>query len=344
MSKVSVREVAQHAGVSVGTVSHALNHPDRVAGPTLARVNAAIEDLGFIRSGSARQLRAGRSATVALIVRDIANPFYVEAARALEEQLAPLDLALLLCATGEDPDRLHRAVRLVLEHQVRAVVVAAEQASDEVVDELLRHDQRVVMLDAGAARTDVGSVSVDSVAGGRLALEHLLGLGHRRVGIITGPARVVQTIDRLEGARQAVRQAGLDPERVLTVVPAPAFTAESGDQAMARLVDAGTGCTATFAANDLMALGAMRALRARGLTIPHDMALVGYDDIPVAAELSPPLTSVRQPLADLGLAAADLALREPTQPVTRVVLPPTLIVRESTNLRRGLDRDATLDS
>lgn len=324
-----MHDVARRAGVSVGTVSHALNHPDRLAAATLERVTAAIEDLGFVRSRSARQLRAGSSATVALVVRDIANPFYVEIARALEEHLAPHDLSMMLCSTGPDGARLERATRMVLEHQVRAVVVAAEQGSDEIADALLKRGYRVVLVDAGAQRRDVASVGVDSVAGGRLAVGHLLGLGRRRIGVLTGPPTVAQTIERLSGARRAVEQAGLAPDGVLTQIDAPAFTADGGADAMRRLLDAAPDCTGVFAANDIMAIGAMRQLRAHDHAIPDQIALVGYDDIPVAAELITPLTSVRQPVAELARLAGDLALAEGPAEPRRILLEPELVVRAS---------------
>lgn len=315
--------------MSVGTVSNALNHPDRVSAPTLEKVGAAIDKLGFIRSGSARQLRAGRSSTIALVVQDLANPFYVEAAQAIEEALAERDQALMLCFTGGDPERQRRVVRVLLEHQVGGAIIASEGgAALHVAGELRSRGVRTVLMDSRMDGAEHSSVGVDDVAGGRLAVEHLLRSGHAQVAVITGPLEVPQGTDRWRGAREAVRAAGLHPSRALHLVEAASFTADGGAAAMTRVLEGWPDCGATFAANDVMAIGALRVLRASGRRVPAEMALVGYDDIPVAQELITPLTSVRQPVAELGRTAAELVLDDGA-PARHVLFAPELVVRAS---------------
>lgn len=321
--RASVTDVARRAGVSVGTVSHALNHPEKLTSETLERVNQAIVDLGYIRSGSARQLRAGRSNTVGLLLQDISNPFYVEAARSLEASLAPRDIALLLCSV-DDAAKRERALRTVLEHEVRAVVIAAETGAAEMAERLQQQGVPVVLMDAVDGPPGVSWVGVDDVDGAAQAVGHLLATGHERIAMLSGPLSVVQAAQRWAGAQEACRRRGLDPDGVLSLVEARSFTADGGARAMESALDI-PGLTAVFTANDVMALGAMRLLRQRGLTIPQDMAIVGYDDIPIAAELITPLTSVRQPLADMGRQVADLVLGDGQ--VRQVLLPATLAVR-----------------
>lgn len=326
--RVSTTDVARVAGVSVGTVSHALNHPERLAPATLEKVNRAIEQLGFVRSGSARQLRAGRSDTVALMVEDIRNPYYIEAAHAIEGTLAAQDIALMLCVTGDCPARRRRAVRQVLEHEVRGTILAAETGIDQILAALQPRDMALVLLDTAPSQQEIACISVDHVLGGRLAVSHLLHTGHRRIAVVIGPLEIAPAAQRWQGAQLAVEQAGMDPDDVLCLVVADAFSADCGATATEEILARHRDCTAVFAGNDVMALGAMRTLRERGMRIPDDMAVVGYDDIPVAAELITPLTSVRQPLAQMGRAAATLLVDSAhvTQPM---VFAPTLVIRES---------------
>ncbi len=333
--KVSMHDVAAAAGVSVGTVSHALNHPDRVAASTLNRVRHAIDELGFVRSGSARQLRAGTSTTVGLIVQSLQNPYYVEAAHAIEQRLAEHDLALLLCTSQGDPARERRVVQMLVEHQVRAAIVAAEVGATRMVKTLLGRRVHTVVMDSPGVGDDVLTVGVDDISGGELAVRHLLELGHRRIGVAMGPLDVRQSADRWLGAKRAVSASGLDPETVLTLASGPSFSADTGADLMTQLLTLPEPVSAAFCGNDQMAIGAMRTLRARGIAIPDAMALVGYDDIAVSAELITPLTSVKQPLLQIGAMAADMALADPTGKVQALheshpLFAPQLVIRKST--------------
>ena len=324
----SLRDVAERAGVSVGTVSHVLNHPERVSAPLRDKVRAAITELNFVRSGAARQLRQGSSTMVGLVVFDIANPFYTRTARAIEDTLSAAGLSLVISSSDAAPEREARVVRALIEQQVRGVIITPSEGTRALLPMLRDRGIPVVLLDSPGDIDGYPSVGVDDVAGGAMAVRHLLGRGHRLIAVITGPMTVRQARQRLKGARQAAVEAGLDPDKVLVPVETEAFTANAGEAAMSLLLERGDVPTATFAANDVMMIGAMRALRRQGVRIPADMALVGYDDIMVASELITPLSSIRQPMTDLGRTAAELLLDENAER-NHVVFRPKLVIRAS---------------
>nr|WP_298457930.1 LacI family DNA-binding transcriptional regulator [uncultured Cellulomonas sp.] len=324
-------DVARHAGVSLGTVSNVLNRPDRVSETTRERVQRAIEELSFIPNGSARQLRAGTISTVGAVLLDIANPFFTEVARGIEDRLSLDDYTLMLASSDGDVAREARYLRLFEEHGVLGVLVTPAGADLDHLLELRSRGVQVVLLDQTSPVADVSSVAVDDVAGAAMAVRHLVSLGHRRVGFINGPATIQQCVDRRAGALRALDEAGLGAS-ALVEVEVPALNADGGEAGVTELLVGGTAPTALFCVNDLTALGAMRTLRAHGLSIPDDMAVVGYDDVNFASMLTTPLTSVRQPTHRLGEVAADLLLRgagPDGAPAQHVQFQPELVVRAS---------------
>lgn len=328
----SVRDVAATAGVSVGTVSHVLNHPDRVAESTRKRVQAAIAELGFVRSETARHLRGGTSSLVGVVVLDISNPFFTEAARGIEDRLREDGCVPMLCSSDGELEREAEIMRLLAAQQVRGVIVTPGPSTAENLQILTERSVPVVLMDAPATSADISAVSSDDVAGARAALTHLLELGHRRIGFINGPAGIRQCADRRQGVLEAIREAGLDAEQILVEYSATDFSADQGAAGAQTLLDADAAArpTALFCVNDQAAIGAMREIRRRGLSIPQDVAIVGYDDISVAAELITPLTSVRQPMRDLGATAAELLLTNDDATGRQITFTPELVVREST--------------
>ncbi len=325
--RASVKDVAALAGVSVGTVSNVLNRPESVTDRTRTRVEQAMSELNFHRNASARQLRAGVSRTVGAIVMDLGNPYYTELARGIEDRLAQDDHTLILCSSDEDPRREARFLRLLAEQGVRGVLVTPMSTTRERLAALRRLGIPAVLMDSSSSQH--AAVGVDHVSGGRQAVAHLLDLGHRRILFLAGPPDLQQTRHRLKGAIAAVQAADLDPADVLRVVHLPTLTASDGQRGMNDALESDPRPTAAFCMNDILALGAMRELRLRGLSIPGDMAVVGYDDLYFAAELMTPLTSVRQPMRQLGWAAADLLLTD----TAHALFEPELIVRASSDLR-----------
>ncbi|TDE12980.1 LacI family DNA-binding transcriptional regulator [Jiangella asiatica] len=329
----NIREVAMRAGVSVGTVSNVLNRPELVAEQTRERVNATIAELGFVRNDSARQLRVGRSRTLGLVVLDVANPFFTDVARGVEDLANQEGLAVILCNTDEDPRKESSHLDLLAEMRVQGVLINPIDVSDGRIKALRERGTPVVLFDRMGDPTVECSVAVDDVLGGRLALEHLIENGHRRMLFVGGPFTLRQVQERYDGAMDAIEASGADVE--MGVMTTPALNVVGGRLAGDRIAASGAPPSAVFCANDLVALGVLQALTHAGLRVPADVAIVGYDDIDFAAAAAVPLTSVRQPRQLLGRTAAELLLAETTETEhahRQVVFEPELIVRDSSTL------------
>jgi LacI family transcriptional regulator len=328
---VGIREVARHAGVSNATVSNVLNRPDVVAPATRQRVLAAIEELGFVRNESARQLRAGRSRVIAYVVLDAANPFFTDVARGVEDAAREAGLALFLCNSASDDGREREYLELLHEQRVEGILITPVDA-----ERLTDRGTPVVLVDRESNGTYC-SVAVDDVLGGELAVTHLIENGHRRIAMVGGPLSIQQVRDRREGAMRARANAGL-PADALTFLETKSLQVAEGRGAGERLVGlpASRRPTAAFCANDLLALGLLQSMTQQGLKVPDDLAVVGYDDIEFAAAAAVPLTSVRQPREQLGRTAATLLLaeNEPDHEHRHVKFQPELVVRASSAVKR----------
>ncbi|RAY16671.1 LacI family transcriptional regulator [Actinomadura craniellae] len=329
---VGIKEVARYAGVSPGTVSNVLNRPERVAAATRARVEEAIRELGFVRNGSASTLRAGQGRTVGLMVLDLANPFFTDVARGVEDVVSERGYAVLLSSSGGSGEREQRNLLVLAEQRVRGVLITPAADDGEHIGRLRERGVAVVLLDHPTPQANQCSVAVDDVAGGELAVGHLLGQGARSIAYVTGPPSLRQCTDRRRGALRALRAAGIDPA-ALRDVPVSAMNARAGQEAAARLLD-GPLPDAIFCANDLLALGVLRVLLQAGVKVPSDVVLIGYDDIEFSAAAAVPLSSVRQPTYQLGRIATELLLDECDDPAghahQQVMFQPELVVREST--------------
>jgi LacI family transcriptional regulator len=330
----SVKDVAARAGVSLGTVSNVLNRPDRVSPETRARVEQAMRDLGFVRNESARQLRAGRSRTLAYVLLDARNPFFTDVAEGAERAAEAAGLSLFLCNSDNRSSRERDYLAHLVEQRVQGILVTPVDAQSPALDDVRRNGTPVVIVDRTRSDDTFCSVAVDDELGGRLAVEHLVEQGHTRVAFIGGPDTIGQVRDRLEGARKAWADAGL-PDEQLLVVSTEALTVVEGRSAGERVMGIGRSRrpTAAFCANDLLALGLLQQLITSGFSVPGDLAIVGYDDIEYASAAAVPLTSVRQPRQELGRRAAELVLDEAEAPEhvhQQVVFTPELVARRST--------------
>jgi LacI family transcriptional regulator len=330
-----VVDVAARAGVSLGTVSNVLNRPERVSPKTRARVLRAIEELGFVRNEAARQLRAGRSRTVGLVVLDVRNPFFTDVAAGVEQTAGASGSSVVLCNSNDDVAREQHYLSMLKEQRAFGILITpVGNETAGAIEEIRERGTPVVLVDRGAGRNQC-SVSVNDRLGGELAVAHLLARGHTRIAFVGGPVSIAQVEQRLLGARAAIAAAGLR-EDALTVLEAPRLDVDAGRAAGPRLaaMAARKRPTAAFCANDLLALGLLQDTVRRGLSVPGDLAIVGYDDIDFAAAAAVPLTSVRQPRFQLGRAAMELLLEEATEHEThqhrQVVFEPDLVVREST--------------
>jgi LacI family transcriptional regulator len=342
---VSIREVAALAGVSVGTVSNVLNRPDVVAESTRSRVQAAIKTLGFIRNESARQLRAGRSRTIGLVVLDVANPFFTDVARGVEDEASDSGLAVILCNSDDKQLKESRYLELLEEHRVQGILITPVSGADERLARLQRRGTPVVLVDSRSPSGGQCSVSVDDVLGGDLAVSHLLEAGHERIAFIGGPMSIRQVADRRDGALRALSRAG-GAAGELRVIETNALNVAAGQQAGAALAElpAETRPTAVFCANDLLALGVLQEMTAHRIRVPESLALVGYDDIEFAAAAAVPLSSVSQPRHQLGRSAAQLLIEETLAAGAhvhrQVVFKPELVIRQSSQARPRRPRRA----
>jgi LacI family transcriptional regulator len=343
--RVAISDVARVAGVSLGTVSNVLNRPERVRPDTALKVKRAIEQLGFVPSAQARSLRSGALTAVGAIVLDIRNPFFTEALRGIEDAAEAVDWTLMLGSSDGRSERERRYLDLFASHRVAGVI--AVPASDDLRPylEAKRRGMSVVLLDYPSPSSELSSVAVDDVLGGRLAVEHLLSLGYRQVVMLNGSHAIRQCRDRSIGAKRALAAAGLGHESALDEVLVSSLNTKGGESAVRHWLESHQGRppAALFCVNDLVALGALRALRKASIS-PSDCAIVGYDDLELAAELSTALTSIRQPSYQMGAQAAALLalsaasgsghrkdkLGDKAQAVEHVLFAPELVVRAST--------------
>ncbi|WP_163510784.1 LacI family DNA-binding transcriptional regulator [Fodinicola acaciae] len=326
----SIKDVAAEAGVSLGTVSNVLNRPHQVSAQTRAKVEAAIAALGFVRNESARQLRSGRSRTIAFVVLDGGNPFFTDVARGVQQIADTAGMAVFLCNSGDDQQRQAAYVDLLEEQRVGGMLITPLDGDGERIDQLRQRGMPVVYVDRAAGPANC-SVTVDDVQGGELAAAHLLDTGHRRIAFVGGPIGIGQVADRLAGARTT-----LTGNAELVVLETGALNVAEGRRAGERLagLPASRRPTAAFCANDLLALGLLQQMVRLGRRVPDDLAIVGYDDIEFAGAAAVPLTSVSQPRELLGRTAAELLLAEvrgdPEHQHRQVVFAPELVVRAST--------------
>jgi LacI family transcriptional regulator len=334
MATVSVRDVAKRAGVSVGTVSNVMNHPEKVSPAVVSRVTAVIQSLGFIRNDAARQLRDGRSKTIGLVVLDVRNPFFTDIARGAEDKAASAGLAITLGNSDENVAREATYLDLFEQQRVHGVLISPYADITERLRGLRERGIPAVLVDRTSSDLTFSSVSVDDIFGGRLAVEHLIGKGRRRIAFIGGPLAIRQVSDRLEGARRAIE---VNPDVTLEVIEIEALSViagrAAGNQILAR--EANARPDAIFAANDLVSMGVLQALMMQGtvINVPRDIAIIGYDDIDFASAAVVPLSSIRQPSALIGQTAVEILLEiaaDPTIEARQIVFQPELVVRAST--------------
>ena len=339
----TIRDVARRAGVSTATVSRVISGADPITPQTRARVVAAIEILGYRPSAVARSLKLRTTRTLGLLVTDIQNPYYPEIVRAVEDSALEHDLAVLLCNGADDPGREESYLDLLVDRRVDGIIIASSGVHERQAEWLARRRSvPVVLVNWVAPDVKLPAIVGDNRQGGRLATEHLLALGHQRIGHLSATARNAAAGERLDGVRDALKRAGHDP-RALVVVEGDGRVS-GGDTAVRELLERMPDVTGIVCYNDLTAIGAVRALRAQRRQVPDDVSVVGYDDIALSAWVDPPLTTIAQPTAEMGRWAVRhlgelLGLTEPNTSrggladllgPPAVILPVALRVRAST--------------
>jgi LacI family transcriptional regulator len=331
-SRVTIREVAEAAGVSIATVSRVLNGRDDVSPETRELVSRIIRERGYTANRSARSLSAGRTGLVGVLVPMVYPAYFAAILSGAAEALHEQDLRLLLSPTEHEHDREVSLLDRLMHGMTDGALIILPEESSEELERLLDEGYRFVVLDPlWPLNGRIPSVSAAHTSGADQAMRHLLGLGHRRIAQITGPRGWVATEERRRGYHAALADAGILPDPALEVEASPEIP--PGREAAGFLLDLPDPPTAIFAFNDNLAIGVLQAARARGLRVPEDLSVVGFDDVEHATVVTPMLTTVRQPLAEMGRTAVSLLVRllEGQRFETlHVELATRLVVREST--------------
>ena len=327
----NIKDVALRAGVSVTTVSHVVNGTRFVKEASRLRVEAAVRDLGYVPSAVARSLKHNATRTFGMLIPNNSNPYFAEVLRGVELRCFAAGYNVILCNSNDDPKRQASHLRVLAEKRVDGLVLVSSKGDAGLRDIMGELKIPVVLLDREIPGLACDLVEVDHVAGGLIATQHLLALGHPRVACISGPAGLSPSSQRRAGWKQAMAQAGV--EREPGDLARGDFSPRGGYLAMQALLRKDPRPTAVFVCNDLMAFGALAAAREAGIEVPSQLSMVSYDDIELAAFAAPPLTTVVQPKLQIGTLAAEMLLDRvdgKSGPPRRVMLEPLLKCRAST--------------
>jgi len=317
MARATIQDVARHAGASAASVSNYLNRPERMSPGLRSRIEASVQELGYVPHLPAQQMRRGRSQMVGVCVHNAANPFFASIVQAVEQGLEPHNLSAVVASSHESTARQDELLRMFEQLRFDGVVVTPFDDDLTTLHGLHDRGTRVVIVDSTDTADVLSSVSLDHVAGGRLAAQHLVDTGRRDLVFVSGPERVTQIADRLAGVRHVATTSGA----ALRVVGTAGLDLDDGRRVGAELaaLPADERPDGVLAGNDVLAIGMLQTLLEAGVRVPEDVALVGYDDIDFARMTAVPLTSVRQPTADIGAVAAQLVLAGATTVRTAAV-------------------------
>ena len=350
MARVSIRDVAEKAGVSTATVSHVINETRFVRQETRQKVLDVIKALNYQPSAIARSLATNATQTIGLVISDITNPFFTAVARGVEDILNQHGYHTIFCNTDEDPAREDEYLRLLSARQIDGLIIAPTGVHSERLVQLSQTGTPIILLDRGTPSIDAPLVGVDNEKGGYQATRYLIELGHRRIAVLTGMDTISTLNARVEGYKKALQEAAIPLDEALIIQADPRFYQNqpylpnstlrplTNNQmtpgayfALQRLLDLPDCPSAIFISNNQMTLGTLYALKERRLHCPEDISLISFDDHDWAPLFSPAITVVRQPTYQLGHTAADLLMqRLNDQPVSPPApLPVELIIRES---------------
>jgi len=330
----SVKDVAALAGVSASTVSNYFHRPELLGKASRKRVADAIAELGYVPNESARQLRAGSSKTLALILLDAWLPFFSDLSRGVEDAVRDHGWSLFFSNSNRDSERERSNLDTFEAHRVQGLVIVPQGRVKDRLEQLQNRGIECVVVGPTEDSNEISAVTFDDVGGGRLAGAHLLEIGRRRLAFLGNPHNVVQSADRLAGLMRAVEASGT--EATVMTVTVKNLTVEDGIEAAEQILSMPEAerPDAIFAANDMVAVGALNVFLRAGIRIPEDIAVVGYDDVQYARQAAVPLTTVRQPAYEMGRAAGQQLLEQIERPgpreVQQRVFAAHLVVREST--------------
>jgi len=330
---MNIREVARLAKVSTATVSRTINGSDKVTPETKERVQRAIEELKFYPNTWARALGSGRSSLYGLIISDITNPFFPELVKSFEDIAVQYGQEVLVANTNYDPERMELCVSRMLQRKVDGVAIMTSEMDERWVREFHSREIPLVFLDTGAAHDLTSNIVVDYAAGVDAAVEHVVNLGHREIAFIAGPMKLHSARVRREAFAECLQRRGMGAGRM----EEGNHQVSGGHEAMARLLVSQMRPTAVLASNDMTAIGALGAIHERGLRVPEDISIVGFDDIQISAFTQPALTTVRLSRDEIARVAfrSLYSIRQDGGKGAEYGLQPTLVVRRSTGLAPG---------
>jgi LacI family transcriptional regulator len=335
---MDIRTIARMANVSIATVSRTINRVSTVNPKMAKRVWDVIEKLDFVPNTQARALVSGRSKIFGLVVSEITNPFFPELIQGFEDIAVENGYEILVSSTNHDPKRMSHCIRRMLERKVEGVAIMTFGIEEPLLDQLAKRKVPLVFIDIGPDRPGVSVLKVDYHHGIRRAVQHLAALGHRQIAFVTGPMRLHSAQSRLAAFSKSMQECGITPEP--NQIVEGDHTLEGGVAAMERLLLLDPLPTAVVCSNDMTAIGVLHKLYRKGLRVPDDISVIGFDDIHIAEVMMPPLTTVQMSRLDIAKAAFG-ALRsqvespEQTHGKREFDIPTELIVRESTGFPRG---------
>jgi LacI family transcriptional regulator len=332
----TIKDVAKRAGVSIGTVSNVLNNVSAVNKTTRQRVLKAINELGYKPNRVAKSLVSGYTQTLAFIIPDICNPFFPELVRGASEQANAFKYSLFLGNIVEgsrEIDYIHHFVS----QGVDGLLIATSEYSDytaEEVDEINSLGIPIVMVDRDLKGIERDLVALDNIRCAEMLMEHLVSLGLQRIGIVVGPLHTLTARERLEGGKRVLQKENLFHDEL---VKTGGFNLQGGYQMMKAFLKEGGNLDGVFCANDVMAIGAIKAIEEAGYSVPRDISVAGFDDLPFSSLIKPPLTTICQPTYEMGKIAVTLAMERIQGKITgmarKIILPGELVIRESTTRR-----------
>ena len=327
--RTTMKDVAKAAGVHSSTVSRVINGNPNISQATAEKVLLAIKKLDYTPNALARSLKTKKLQTFGMLIPDIANPFFAGLARGVEDRANEYGYNVILCNTDDCLEKEIIYLRLLAERCVEGLILATAKIRDKSIIELERSQFPYIMLSRNIKGLQENSISIDDIAGGYLATQYLIGLGHRKIGHITGPYNTTAALDRIKGYKRALLNYGIPFNK--KYIGEGDFRIKGGYSVMNHFLALKDPPTAVFTANDLLAVGAIEAIRENGYDVPSDFSIVGFDDIRLASYLSPSLTTVRQPMIEMGSLAINKLLERIEHKLSHknILIKPELIKRKS---------------
>ncbi len=328
----TIKDVAALAGVSFTTVSHVLNNTRPVSAQARARVLAAVDEIGYLPSAVARSLRRSETKIVGVLVPNVRNPFFAELVVGVEEWCRQAGYSVFLCNSDNDPKHQQSYLRTLLEKRIDGLLLSSAGDTDALATTFRHASVPVVTVDRLVPGARADRVSVNNQAGAMAAVRHLMSLGHRRIGCVSGPAEFEVTQERVAGWRAALQDEGVQPDDAWLIESD--FSTAGGYEAVKTLLARAPALTAVFTSNDLMAMGALRAAAESGRSVPRELSVVGFDGIELGSYIYPAITSVGCSIRDLGREAGRALIERienPQAPFKDLQLTPQLVLRESTS-------------